>query len=90
MQERNIVVIGAGLTGLSTAFNLKQKGRDVLVLEKQHRIGGQINTYSQDGFTFERRGFDMRVVIPEASKKHITEDVAKLCPTGALVVKSEK
>ena len=42
MQKRDIVVIGAGLTGLSTAFNLKKMGRDVLVLEKQNRIGGQI------------------------------------------------
>lgn len=41
---------------------------------------------TQDGFTFERRGFDMRVVIPDANKSHVSEIVAKLCPTGALVV----
>ena len=52
-QNRDIVVIGAGLTGLATAFNLKRKGRDVLVLEKKDRIGGQIRTYTEDGFTFE-------------------------------------
>ena len=44
---------------------------------------------TQDGFTFERRGFDMRVVIPEESKKHISEQIARLCPTGALTLKSE-
>ena len=33
-QNRDIVVIGAGLTGLATAFNLKRKGRDVLMLNK--------------------------------------------------------
>ena len=32
MQERDIIIIGAGLTGLSTAFNLKRQGREVLVL----------------------------------------------------------
>lgn len=42
---------------------------------------------TQDGFTFERRGFDMRVVIPEESKKHVSEKIAELCPTGALVLK---
>ena len=42
---------------------------------------------TQDAFTFERRGFDMRVVIPEKSKKHVSEKIAKLCPTGALVLK---
>lgn len=42
---------------------------------------------SNDGFTFERRGFDMRVVVPEESKNHISEKIAELCPTGALVLK---
>ena len=53
MQQHDTVIIGAGLTGLSTAFNLKNAGRDVLVLEKQNRIGGQIRTYTENGFTFE-------------------------------------
>lgn len=45
---------------------------------------------THDGFTFDRRGFDMRVVIPEESKLHVSEQIAKLCPTGALVVRSEE
>ncbi len=39
---------------------------------------------TDDGFTFERRGFDMRVVIPEESKSHVSDEIAQLCPTGAL------
>lgn len=39
---------------------------------------------SKDGFTFKSRGFDMRVVIPEESKANVTEELAGLCPTGAL------
>ena len=39
---------------------------------------------SEDGFTFLHRGFDMQVVIPEDSKSHVSEDLASLCPTGAL------
>lgn len=42
---------------------------------------------SEDGFTFQNRGFSMQVVIPEESKKHIKEQLAKLCPTGALFIK---
>lgn len=42
---------------------------------------------TDDGFTFERRGFDMRVVIPEQSKQHVSERIASLCPTGALFLK---
>jgi len=53
MTKRDIVVIGAGITGMTCAFQLKRKGKDVEVLECQDRIGGQINTQHIDGFTFE-------------------------------------
>lgn len=39
---------------------------------------------SEDGFTFMNRGFAMQVVIPEESKSHIKEQLANICPTGAL------
>ena len=39
-----IVIIGAGLTGLTAAFHLTRRGKEVHVLEKQNRV---------DGFTFE-------------------------------------
>ncbi|MCQ2213709.1 MAG: 2Fe-2S iron-sulfur cluster-binding protein [Bacteroidaceae bacterium] len=41
---------------------------------------------TNDGFTFQNRGFNMQVVIPEESKAHVSEQIAKLCPTGALYV----
>ena len=47
------IVIGAGLTGLTTAHTLRKHGKEVVVLEKTNRIGGQIQTHRQDGFTFE-------------------------------------
>ncbi|MDY3069031.1 MAG: protoporphyrinogen oxidase [Parabacteroides sp.] len=53
MKKRQIVIIGAGLTGLTTAFFLKQKGLDVLILEEKSIIGGQIQTVKENGFIFE-------------------------------------
>lgn len=47
------VVIGGGLTGLATAYLLKKKGRDVILLEKESRVGGAIHTYKQNGYIFE-------------------------------------
>ena len=47
------VVIGAGLTGLTTAHTLKKRGKSVVVVEKKNRIGGQIQTHQQGDFTFE-------------------------------------
>lgn len=51
--EKDIVIIGGGLTGLSTAINLKKKGFNIIVLEKTERLGGQIQTFHENDFVFE-------------------------------------
>ncbi|MBQ3688830.1 MAG: protoporphyrinogen oxidase [Bacteroidales bacterium] len=51
--KTDILIIGAGLTGLTTAYTLASKGKNVHVLERMERPGGQIHTYSEDGFVFE-------------------------------------
>ena len=55
MEQHNtdILVIGAGLTGLTTAFRLTRGGKQVHVLECSNRVGGQIHTFREDGFVFE-------------------------------------
>lgn len=47
------IVIGAGLTGLTTAFHLIKGGKRVLLIEEKDRIGGQIATHKSKGYTFE-------------------------------------
>lgn len=49
----DVVVIGAGLTGLCMAHWARLRGLSVRVLESTGRIGGQIQTYSQNGFIYE-------------------------------------
>ncbi len=39
MEHIETVVIGAGQAGLSTAYHLKQQGRDCVVLDRNQRIG---------------------------------------------------
>ncbi|MCS4433011.1 flavin monoamine oxidase family protein [Aquiflexum gelatinilyticum] len=41
---REIIVIGAGLSGLTVAYNLRKRGIFCKVLEAQDRIGGRIQT----------------------------------------------
>ena len=50
---KDVMVIGAGLTGLSLAFFLRQAGFNVQVLEEQPGVGGVIRTHSEKGFLFE-------------------------------------
>jgi monoamine oxidase len=51
--ECDVVVVGAGLAGLSTARRLQHAGAEVRVLEARPRIGGRILSTTFDGATFE-------------------------------------
>jgi monoamine oxidase len=42
--QRRILVIGAGLAGLTAARRLKASGHEVIILEGRDRIGGRIHT----------------------------------------------
>ncbi len=53
MKQVDVVIIGAGITGLTAAFRLMERGKSVLVIEKSDRVGGQIRSFSEGGFTFE-------------------------------------
>jgi oxygen-dependent protoporphyrinogen oxidase len=49
----DVIVLGAGLTGLVTAFYLKKAGKQVLVIDKKEKPGGVIETHRENGFVFE-------------------------------------
>lgn len=51
--KTDIVIVGAGLTGLTTAYLLARKGREVMVVEQMNKIGGQIQTYREGNFVYE-------------------------------------
>ena len=48
-----IAIVGAGLTGLTTAYRLKQRGARVVVYEASDRIGGSIRSERRDGYLAE-------------------------------------
>lgn len=52
MQER-VIVVGAGIAGLTAAFRLQQQGCDVTVLEATDRVGGRMTTLERDGFRMD-------------------------------------
>ncbi|TYR79078.1 protoporphyrinogen oxidase [Priestia megaterium] len=58
--KKKVVIIGGGITGLSSAYylqkELKEKNLsiDFQLIEATHRLGGKIQTLSRDGFTIER------------------------------------
>ena len=51
--SKNVVVIGAGLGGLSAAISLAQEGYAVTIHEKNAQIGGKLNVLKERGYTFD-------------------------------------
>jgi len=49
----DVVIAGAGLTGLTAGFYLKKRGKSVLIIETMDRPGGVINSVSENGFLYE-------------------------------------
>jgi all-trans-retinol 13,14-reductase len=48
--KKDVIVVGAGISGLLTALALSKEGKDVLVLEEQPVIGGVCRSYMVDGY----------------------------------------
>ena len=49
----DVVIIGGGFGGLSTAAYLAEAGADVTVLEKNEQLGGRASVLEEDGFRFD-------------------------------------
>ncbi len=52
-KQVDVIIIGAGLTGLTLAFYLQKAGKKVLIYEKENRTGGVMKTTHKNGFRYE-------------------------------------
>lgn len=50
---KKVIIIGAGIGGLSLAAMLGKQGYQVTVLEKNEIVGGRASVFSEAGFTFD-------------------------------------
>jgi oxygen-dependent protoporphyrinogen oxidase len=51
--EYDVVIIGGGISGLAAAFRLSERGRSILLLEQNGRVGGVMRSERVGGFLFE-------------------------------------
>jgi phytoene dehydrogenase-like protein len=51
-EKRQVVIVGAGMAGLTAAAYLAREKFDVLLLDKNDRIGGLVGGFEKDGFFF--------------------------------------
>ena len=72
---KKVIVIGAGLAGLSAAITLQNEGVDVTVLESSDRPGGRVTSDVIDGFICDR-GFQLiNANYPEIKHLEIMKEI---------------
>ena len=57
--DKSVIIIGAGVAGLTAAKFLKQFGFSVKVFEASDGVGGRLRTFKQDGFLLDK-GFQFQ------------------------------
>ncbi|MFQ5793085.1 MAG: protoporphyrinogen oxidase, partial [Acidobacteriota bacterium] len=53
MRRTSVVVVGAGITGLTCAYGLGRRSIDCLLVEKRERAGGNVQTDRTEGFILD-------------------------------------
>ncbi|KXX65000.1 NAD(P)/FAD-dependent oxidoreductase [Marichromatium gracile] len=66
--DADVIVIGAGLSGLACAIHLRKAGLEPLVLEAGDQIGGRVATERRDGFLLDRGFQVLQTWYPEARR----------------------
>ena len=64
MKDFDVIVIGAGLGGLSAGALLSAQGRRVLVLEQSDCIGGCCSSFERNGFHFDTGASIVEIIKP--------------------------
>lgn len=77
VKNPEVIIIGAGLTGLVSAFYLKKKGIHTILIERSASVGGVIQTEEKDGFIFESGPNTGIISYPEVSE--LFEDLRDGC-----------
>jgi protoporphyrinogen oxidase len=65
-----VIIVGAGLAGLTCAKVLGERGAEVAVFEASDGVGGRVRTDEHDGFLLDR-GFQVYFTSYPVSKKHL-------------------
>lgn len=86
----DVIIIGAGMGGLSAGVYLSKKGYKTLILEQQHYPGGYSSSFRRGGFSFDsaahvvgsyNKGYSFRKLI---ERLDIEVDLIRVSPTDRM------
>jgi phytoene dehydrogenase-like protein len=66
--DYDVVIIGAGMSGLAAGIRLAYYDKKVCILERHYRVGGLNSFYSRDGHKFDVGLHAMTNYVPEGTK----------------------
>jgi protoporphyrinogen oxidase len=69
----SIVILGAGLAGLSAAYHAKKRGLPHLLFERESRVGGLVRSERVNGFSFDYTGHLLHMKEPRTKKLVLDE-----------------
>lgn len=78
--QYDVIIVGGGIAGLTAAAYLAKEKHHILLVEKQEKCGGLVNTFQHNGFTFEggvRAIEDSGVLFPMLRDLGIELDLVK-------------
>ncbi len=89
--DMKIIIVGAGLAGLTCAKVLSENGAEVEVLEASDGVGGRVRTDECDGFLLDR-GFQVYFTAYPAASRHLDHEALDLRPfdPGAVIRRGRK
>ena len=73
IKQVDIIILGAGISGLTLGFYLQKKNKDFLIFDSSKSIGGNISTKNEKGFICENG--PNTVLINNESVKYLISDL---------------
>src|SRR5215210_398818 len=86
-----VIIVGAGLAGLTCAKVLAERGVEVVVFEASDGVGGRVRTDERDSFLLDR-GFQVYFTAYPVSRRHLDHEALNLrtFDPGAIVCRGRK
>lgn len=85
--DADVLIVGAGLTGLTAALHLHRQDISIRILEATERVGGRIKTDQVDGYLLDR-GFQVLLTQYPETQQWLDYDALDLKPfaPGAMIL----
>ncbi|PEN13643.1 oxidoreductase [Longibacter salinarum] len=77
MSSPSVVIVGAGLAGLTCARHLQRRGTECIILEASDKVGGRVQTDVVDGFRLDR-GFQVLLTAYPETQRELDYDALDL------------